>query len=131
MGSYIMDGNFSAQHMQMKNPKDDVRLADGHGFMVSDAAYKDHLKTAIKPPKQVNLSMSLIVLSFNCCQKLECHEHQAVTASGAERGKLEATGIGAAACSRHGMFVPHCVVDYQKGEQCVYFISCYVHIVTD
>ena len=44
--SMIMDGNFSAQHRQMKNPHDDVRLADGHGFMVEDAPYKEHLRTA-------------------------------------------------------------------------------------
>lgn len=53
MGSYIMDGNFSAQHMQMKKPLDDVHLADGHGFMVTDGPYKNHLKTAAKLPRQV------------------------------------------------------------------------------
>jgi hypothetical protein len=35
---------------------------------------------------------------------------------------LEATGIGACACSRHGCFVPHCVVDFQKGER---YVGCY------
>jgi hypothetical protein len=28
-------------------------------------------------------------------------------------------GVGAAACPRHGCFVPHSVVDFQKGERCV------------
>jgi hypothetical protein len=40
-----------------------------------------------------------------------------VNRANAERHKLEATGIGAAACSRHGCFVPHSVVDFQKGER--------------
>lgn len=31
------------------------------------------------------------------------------------------TGIGAAACPRHGCFVPHSVVDFHKGERCVLF----------
>ena len=30
---------------------------------------------------------------------------------------MEATGIGAIACGRHGCFIPHSVVDFQKGEQ--------------
>jgi len=30
---------------------------------------------------------------------------------------LDATGIGASACGRHGCFVPHSVVDFQKGER--------------
>ncbi|KAG1792281.1 uncharacterized protein HD556DRAFT_1309358 [Suillus plorans] len=30
---------------------------------------------------------------------------------------LEATGIGGCACARHGCFVPHAMVDFQKGER--------------
>uniref|UniRef100_A0A5K1K3H2 CHIP6 n=1 Tax=Ganoderma boninense TaxID=34458 RepID=A0A5K1K3H2_9APHY len=44
--SVVMDGNFSAQHRKMRNPDDDVPLADGHAFMVKDLPYKEHLKTA-------------------------------------------------------------------------------------
>ncbi|PIL26690.1 hypothetical protein GSI_11217 [Ganoderma sinense ZZ0214-1] len=44
--SVVLDSNFSAQHRKMRNPEDDVPLADGHGFMVTDAPYKEHLKTA-------------------------------------------------------------------------------------
>ena len=44
--SVVLDGNFSAQHRKMRNPEDDVALADGHAFMVTDAPYKEHLKTA-------------------------------------------------------------------------------------
>ena len=46
MCSAVMDGNFSAQHHPMKNPEDDVALADGHLFTVEDAPYKAHLLTA-------------------------------------------------------------------------------------
>ncbi len=52
--SVIMDGNFGAQHMRMKNPEDDVRFADGHGYMVTDEPYKNHLTTACKPKSQVS-----------------------------------------------------------------------------
>ncbi|KAI0690384.1 hypothetical protein C8T65DRAFT_523951, partial [Cerioporus squamosus] len=110
--SAIMDGNFGAQHQAMKHPEHDVRLADGHGFMVTSGPYKDHLKTA----KQFR-------------QTLECNKHRAVIAAAQERAPLESTGIGAAACSRHGFFFPHCVVDFQKGEQqknmdyCLYWVT--------
>ncbi|KAI0708306.1 hypothetical protein C8Q76DRAFT_770330 [Earliella scabrosa] len=100
MPTVILDGNFSAQHQHMKNPQDDVRLSDGHGYMVTSAPYREHLRTAVQ---------------FK--QKLTCHDHRAVLAAASERAPLEATGIGAAACSRHGFFIPHSTVDFQKGEQ--------------
>ena len=115
--SMIMDGNFSAQHRQMKHPEDDVRLADGHGFMVEDAPYKEHLRTAyhrkqvchcVSCPGQCDLDPEV--------QPLTCHDHRAVLSAAAARPGLEATGIGAVACSRHGFFYPRSVVDFQKGE---------------
>ncbi|KAG1859409.1 hypothetical protein C8R48DRAFT_673951 [Suillus tomentosus] len=70
MQRYVVDGNFTTQHMKMKTPEDDVSLADGKGYM--------------------NLW---------------------------KRSNLRATGVGATACARHGCFVPHAVVDFQKGER--------------
>ena len=46
MRSVVLDGNFTSQHRCMKHPEDDVALADGHAYMVTDAPYKEHLKTA-------------------------------------------------------------------------------------
>ncbi len=43
-----MDGNFQAEHMKMRNPKNDVPLSDETGFMVSKKSYKSHLKSAAK-----------------------------------------------------------------------------------
>ncbi len=42
----VMDGNFVSEHLQMKNPVDDVKLSDGHGFMVTAEQYEAHLKVA-------------------------------------------------------------------------------------
>ncbi|PIL25832.1 hypothetical protein GSI_11585 [Ganoderma sinense ZZ0214-1] len=98
--SVVLDGNFSAQHKHMRNPEDDVALADGHAFMVTDGPYKEHLRTARE---------------FK--EKSTCHEHRAVLTATMERAKFEATGIGAAACSRHGFFAPHACVDFQQGER--------------
>ena len=61
-----MDGNFSAQHLWMKNPEDDVRLADGHGFMVQDQPYKLHLKTAVQK-RQVSPSVILEKIASRLC----------------------------------------------------------------
>jgi hypothetical protein len=43
---FMMDGNFTAVHQRQKRPEDDVDLADGHGFLVKNEPYKEHLKVA-------------------------------------------------------------------------------------
>lgn len=48
MRSVVMDGNFSAEHLRMRNPNDDVALSDGQGFMVGERLYKEHLKVALE-----------------------------------------------------------------------------------
>ena len=50
-------------------------------------------------------------------QHSTCHAHRAVNQANADRHDMEATGIGAIACGRHGCFIPHSVVDFQKGER--------------
>ena len=43
---YVLDGNFSAEQLKMKNPDDDVPISNGHGFMVTAEQYKGHLRVA-------------------------------------------------------------------------------------
>ena len=43
-----VDGNFTAQHMHMRQPELDVALTDGEGYNVWDAPYRVHLKEAIE-----------------------------------------------------------------------------------
>jgi hypothetical protein len=50
--SIVVDGNFHADHLKMKNPEDDVELADGMGFMTESAPYEQHIKES-KEQKQV------------------------------------------------------------------------------
>jgi len=40
-----------------------------------------------------------------------------MNAANLNRKSRDATGIGACACARHGCFIPHTVVDFQKGER--------------
>lgn len=40
------DGNFTAQHMKMRQPGHDVALTDGEGFCVKNDPYKSHLEEA-------------------------------------------------------------------------------------
>ncbi|KAI9435991.1 hypothetical protein H4582DRAFT_1817148, partial [Lactarius indigo] len=35
MRGFMMDGNFQAEHMKMRNPENDIPLSEGTGFMVS------------------------------------------------------------------------------------------------
>ena len=51
----MTDGNFSAQHMNMLNPQDDVGLTDGEGYMTNEAKYKAHPEDA-KDSKQASLA---------------------------------------------------------------------------
>ena len=52
--TYVMDGHFSAEHLKMRNPWDDVILTDGSGFMVQNEPYQQHLKIA-REVKDVSL----------------------------------------------------------------------------
>lgn len=40
---YVVDGNFTAQHMKMKKPEDDVALSDGLAYMVTNEPYQHHV----------------------------------------------------------------------------------------
>ncbi|KAG1826707.1 uncharacterized protein BJ212DRAFT_1257706, partial [Suillus subaureus] len=99
---YVVGGNFTAQHMNMKTPEDDVSLADENGYMVTEGPYQTHITELIEEKEA----------SF----KLSCNNHCAVNAANVQRSNLRVTGVGATACARHGCFVPHAVVDFQKGE---------------
>ncbi|KAG1828201.1 hypothetical protein EV424DRAFT_1344918 [Suillus variegatus] len=98
MQRYVVDGNFTAQHMKMKTPEDDVSLADGKGYMVTEGPYETHIIESVEEKE---------ASSITC----------AVNAANVQRSNLRATGVGATACARHGCFVPHAVVDFQKGER--------------
>ena len=64
-----------------------------------------------------SLLMVHLVDDIFLAQRSTCANHRAVTQANANRKNLEATGVGACACARHGCFVPHSVVDFQKGER--------------
>ncbi|KAG1820930.1 uncharacterized protein BJ212DRAFT_1247948, partial [Suillus subaureus] len=96
--SLVMDGNFKAEHLFPVNPTNEVALTDGLGFMIGNAQYKMHLAEAQDIPKE-NLTVTV------------------VNQANASHHKLEVTGIGGCACTRHGCFVPHSMVDFQKGER--------------
>ncbi|KAG1788809.1 hypothetical protein EV424DRAFT_1355962 [Suillus variegatus] len=58
-----------------------------------------------------------LALAKDAVQRSECNNHRAVNQANATWHRLEATGIGGCACARHGCFVPHAMVDFQKGER--------------
>ena len=95
----VMDGNFKAEHMLLKNVSQELWLMDGKGFMVASEPYKRYLAGSVN---QVEVSHSL---------PREC------VSSWIKQTMLASTGIGGCACAHHGCFVPHGMVDFQKGEQ--------------
>ena len=44
----MIDGNFQAEHMKMRNPENDISLSEGTGFMVSQKPYQLHLPLAFE-----------------------------------------------------------------------------------
>jgi hypothetical protein len=48
MQTYVMDGNFHAEHIKMRHPENDVVIQDGKGYMVAEVPYKTHLNVAIE-----------------------------------------------------------------------------------
>ncbi|KAG2150757.1 uncharacterized protein EDB93DRAFT_1240253 [Suillus bovinus] len=79
---YVVDGNFTTQHMIMKQPLLDISLSDGLGYMVTEQEYQTHL--------------SLATESKECSS---CSNHRAVNAANINRSNLRATGVGATAYS--------------------------------
>jgi hypothetical protein len=60
MRGFMMDGNFQAEHMKMRNPENDVPLSDGAGFMVSKKPYELHLKSAVERRQVWSISPILV-----------------------------------------------------------------------
>jgi hypothetical protein len=103
-------------HMKMKQPEDDVSLSNGELFMVRWAPYVEHLAHA--PPRQLVSSHrhTVNVYELTCAKKLKWSNHRAQNNSNIHWKHLDSTGKGACACARRGAFIPHCVVDFRKGE---------------
>jgi hypothetical protein len=60
--SIVIDGNFSAEHLKMKRPENDIALSPGGRYMVEPERYESHLHTG-KEVKQVCLFNSSDSLS--------------------------------------------------------------------
>src|SRR6266567_946298 len=54
MRGFVVDGNFTADHIKQTRPYDDVWLTDGEGMMTARAPYATHIKLA-KDTKEVSL----------------------------------------------------------------------------
>ncbi|KIK81417.1 hypothetical protein PAXRUDRAFT_156166, partial [Paxillus rubicundulus Ve08.2h10] len=103
----IIDGNFKAEYLYDRQIDRQVWLMDCLGFMVSQSPYHEYLAAT-------NHSLEVCIV---CTLLLTM---QAVNQANSSCVQLEATGIGATACAHHGCFIPHLVVDFQKGERCAF-----------
>ncbi len=113
----MVDGNMKLVHLIMKRPEEDVSLSDGELFMVKRGPYTMHLANA--PERQPVSSNYTIhkVSNLTKVKKSKCSNHRAQNSGNLHWNHLDSTGKGACACARHGAFVPHSVVDFQKGER--------------
>ena len=111
----VYDGNFSAELYKPKLPKDNVQLTNGTGFMVGEKQYHEHLKVATEI-KQVSFATVSGMFLLTMLQKCTCHDHAAIDKANLIWQHLVYTGVGGACCARHGCWVPHSMVNFQKGE---------------
>jgi hypothetical protein len=116
--SINVDGNFELEHLAMKDPLLDVSLSNGEGFMVEDFQYQYHLGLA-KDATEVKVHLDILHYCLIPYQASTCSNHQALSMANKSNKPLDATGVGASACARHGFFIPHSVVNFQKGERYV------------
>ena len=110
-----MDGNFKAEHMLLKHAENELWLMDGNGFMVTSQPYKAYLEGTANVVEVWNNKYSVQTLMGG--QWLDCSNHHVVNQANSNRSQLASTGIGGCACARHGCFIPHTMVDFQRGEQ--------------
>ena len=75
------------------------------------------LPTHLIPLRYVNALPSGLIQYWQKGKQSNCSNHQAVNQANAQRNQLTVTGISGCACAQHGCFVPHSMVDFQKGEQ--------------
>jgi hypothetical protein len=65
MRSFVVDGNFTADHIKQARPDDDVWLTNGEGMMTEIVPYNAHLKAA-KDLKEVCLFLQTrLLLNYN------------------------------------------------------------------
>ncbi|KAF8256928.1 hypothetical protein EI94DRAFT_1636053, partial [Lactarius quietus] len=64
--TFIMDGNFSAEHMHHRSGEKEVSLSPGMAFMANLESYRAHLHIHILPFRQINMDYSICkALSYN------------------------------------------------------------------
>lgn len=114
-----VDGNFHADHIKMRRPDMDVMLTNGQGYMVEEVGYKEYMSVAKEchvVGSNIMLFESIFTYVYN--QRSTCRNHRAVNAAQSDnRNNLDATGVVACCCARHGCFIPTSVCDMQKGER--------------
>ncbi|KAI0257960.1 hypothetical protein BC834DRAFT_1036787, partial [Gloeopeniophorella convolvens] len=98
--SFIMDGNFTAEHMRARTSEADVALSAGTTFMV-------------EPLKNLP---GMFLSKASMAEFANFGDSMAIERAYSSRPHLDVTGVGATACG-HGFYVPNSVVDFQKGER--------------
>ncbi|TEB21141.1 hypothetical protein FA13DRAFT_1757635 [Coprinellus micaceus] len=98
----VMDRNFVCIHRMLKSQEGDMvwLKGKGEGYMTSKEPYDNYIDSTIEE-KEVS----------------KCYNYRAIADRGKAYKGCDASGIGAAACGRHGAFVPTSVLDFQKGER--------------
>jgi hypothetical protein len=71
----MMDRNFKAEHMKMRNPENNIPLSEGTGFMVSHKPYELHLQSAFERHQASPFSLVFLQLRTDSHKRSTCHDH--------------------------------------------------------
>lgn len=113
--TFVTDGNFTAIHNKDDRARPAVPLTAGDLFMVEESNYAAHLATAQEIKEVCRYSVHQSFIQYRV-QESTCHQHRAIADKFTKYAGLDISGIGATACSRHGVFCPGGCVNFQQGE---------------
>jgi hypothetical protein len=102
--TFIMDGNFSAEHMCCRSGEMDAPLSSGMVYMANPNLYKKHLQSG-KESIQVCDSISTFYAQLMILKDNTCNTYKAIEMANSSQPHSDVTGIRATTCC-HGFFVP-------------------------
>jgi hypothetical protein len=56
----VVDGNFKADNITMRNPTGDVSLSDGEAMFVGSVRFQQYISTIKKQPKVISILLILL-----------------------------------------------------------------------
>ena len=67
--------NFSADHIKMKMPEEDIKLINGSGYMVEEQQFKEHLANVMEITQVRNFLLNILMNFIDIIKNTTCHNY--------------------------------------------------------